>query len=75
MRCASQPFYRRLLEFPYSEGLTPIEHETPDEPLEIYRGRDYVCSFFPSGEITCEHESEDLNKVRTFKDKYLMSTE
>ena len=70
MRCASQPFYRRLLEFLYSEGLTPIEHETPDEPLEIYRGRDYVCSFFPSGEITYEHESEDLNKVRSFKDKY-----
>ena len=71
MRCASQPFYRRFLEFLYSEGLTPIEHETPDEPLEIYREREYICSFAPSGEITYENASEDLNKVRNFKDKYL----
>lgn len=46
MRCASQPFYKHFLEFLYSEGLNPIEHETPDEPLEIYREREYICSFF-----------------------------
>ena len=31
--------YGQFLELLYSEGLTPIEHETPCEPLEIYRDR------------------------------------
>ena len=57
--------YGQFLELLYSEGLTPIEHETPCEPLEIYRGRNYVCSLDSSDGISYENESEDLNRVRS----------
>ena len=54
--------YGQFLELLYSEGLTPIEHETP---FEIYRGRNYVCSLDSSDGISYENESEDLNRVRS----------
>ena len=70
MRCASEAFYRRFLNFLYARGLTPIEHAAPDEPLEIYRSRRYICSFCPDGTIYSEKPSEDLNAVREFWDQY-----
>lgn len=70
MRCASEAFYRRLLNFLYARGLTPIEHAAPDEPLEIYRSRRYICSFCPDGTIYSEKPSEDLNAIREFWDQY-----
>ena len=57
--------YGQFLELLFSEGLTPIEHEMPYEPLEIYRGRNYVCSLDSSDGISYENESEDLNRVRS----------
>lgn len=62
---SNSELYGQFLELLYSGGLTPIEHETPYEPLEIYRGRNYVCFLDSSDGISYEIESEDLNRVRS----------
>ena len=70
MRCASEAFYRRFLEFLYARNLIPVEHAAPDEPLEIYRDRRYICSFCPDGTIYSEKNSEDLTAIQAFWEKY-----
>ncbi len=57
------------MEFLYQRGLTPIEHETPAGPLEIYRERDYICSVMPGGELHCKERSEDAAAVMNFIDE------
>lgn len=71
MKGVDDHFYRRLLNFLYENGLTPIEHATPEEPLEIYRDRDYVCSFGPKGQIRGKEPNHDLDLIIKFKqDKF-----
>ena len=70
MRCASEAFYRRFLEFLYARNLIPVEHAAPDEPLEIYRDRRYICSFCPDGTIYSEKNSEDLTAIQEFWEKH-----
>lgn len=67
MKGVNEHFYRRFLNFLYENGLTPVEHAMPEEPLEIYRDREYICSFCPGGQIRRKEPSHDLNIIIKFK--------
>lgn len=54
------------MEFIYARGLNPIEHAMPEEPLEIYREREYICSVMPGGEVHYKERSEDADAVVKF---------
>lgn len=59
------------MEFLYARGLNPIEHATPEEPLEIYREREYICSVMPGGEVHYKERSEDADAIVNFiEDNY-----
>ena len=50
----------------YARGLNPIEHATPEEPLEVYRERDYICSVLPGGEVHYKERSKDVDAITNF---------
>lgn len=54
------------MEFLYAQGLNPVEHAMPEEPLEVYREREYVCSVMPGGEVRFKERSEDAAAVMNF---------
>ncbi len=59
------------MRFLYQRGLNPIEHAAPEEPLEIYREREYVCSVMPGGEVRYKEPSDDASAVVDFiEDNY-----
>lgn len=58
------------MAFLYARGLNPIEHAMPEEPLEIYRERDYICSVMPGAVIRYKERSEDQAAVQNFIDEH-----
>lgn len=57
------------MEFLYQRGLNPIEHAMPEEPLEIYREREYVCSVMPDRKVWFKEWSADQEAVQKFIDE------
>ena len=51
MRKFSNELYRAFLERAYTLGYTAVEFETVGQPVEFYKGREYICSLMPDGEI------------------------
>jgi len=51
MRKFSNELYRAFLERAYTLGYTAVEFETVGQPVEFYKGREYICTLMPDGEI------------------------
>jgi hypothetical protein len=73
MKGVSDHFYRLFLNFLHENGLTPVEHATPEEPPEIYRNREYICSFCEGGRVYYENTSRDLIIIKNHINNNLSS--
>ena len=51
MKGLSEPLYQAFLERAYRLGYTAVEYESKSQPVEFYKGREYICSLMPDGAI------------------------
>lgn len=51
MEGLSEPLYQAFLERAYRLGYTAVEYESKSQPVEFYKGREYICSLMPDGTI------------------------
>jgi len=55
-----------VLDRAYNLGYTAVEFQSTKQPVEFYKGKEYVCSFMPNGEFHYQSNPdvrEDVSKL------------
>ena len=66
MRNFSNELYRAFLDRANMLGYNAVEYETVKQPVEFFKGQEYICSLMPNGEIHYRENatvSEDVSRL------------
>ena len=66
MRTFSDELYMAFLDRAYNLGYSAMEFQSTKQPVEFYKGKEYVCSFMPNGEFHYQSNPdvrEDVSKL------------